>query len=135
MNDHGNRKMKINTLKRNKEFRFVYNRGSSYASKYLVLIYLKRNNGGTRPGFSVSKKIGGAVRRNKVRRQLKAAFYNISKNVVFGNFNIIFIARNAINDSSFFEIQKEMYGLLNRAKIISCRDKVEKDSSCSDRFL
>ena len=119
MNNHGNRKMKINTLKRNKEFRFVYN----------------RNNGGTRPGFSVSKKIGGAVRRNKVRRQLKAAFYNISKNVVFGNFNIIFIARNAINDSSFFEIQKEMYGLLNRAKIISCRDKVEKDSSCSDRFL
>lgn len=124
--------MKINTLKRNKEFRFVYNRGSSYASKNLVLIYVKRNNSGTRPGFSVSKKIGGAVRRNKVRRQLKAAFYNISKNVVFGNFNIIFIARNAINDSSFFEIQKDMYSLLARAKIISCIDKIEKDSSCSD---
>lgn len=50
-------------LKKNKEFAYVHRKGASCAGRYLVLVYVK-NRMGLRLGFSVSKKLGNAVRRN-----------------------------------------------------------------------
>jgi len=65
-------------LSRSEDFARVYRAGRSVANKYLVLYYFERPTVGTtdsledaRIGFSVSKRLGGAVDRNRVKRVLR----------------------------------------------------------------
>ena len=59
-------------MRKNGHFQRVYKKGKPAAARELTLLYLK----GPRllVGFSVSKKVGGAVTRNKIKRRLRAAF-------------------------------------------------------------
>ena len=62
-------------LSRSAEFERVYRQGRSIANRHLVL-YTFPNASAERPrlGLSVSRKVGGAVQRNKVKRLLREAF-------------------------------------------------------------
>lgn len=62
-------------LSRSAEFERVYRQGRSVANRHLVL-YTFPNGSTQRPrlGLSVSRKVGGAVQRNKVKRLLREAF-------------------------------------------------------------
>lgn len=69
-------------LSRSAEFDRVYRDGSSYATRYLVLYSFPRSDDeerGARLGVSVSRKVGGAVERNKVKRTLREAFWALSE--------------------------------------------------------
>lgn len=59
-------------LQKNGQFQYVYRRGKSAACKDLVMLYAKGK--GLRVGFSVSKKVGNAVVRNRTKRRLRNAF-------------------------------------------------------------
>ncbi|HJW76180.1 MAG TPA: ribonuclease P protein component [Thermoleophilia bacterium] len=65
-------------LSRSSDFKKVYRQGSSVASRFLVLYYFKRSSEGDgegpRMGLSVSRKLGGAVVRNRIKRLLREAF-------------------------------------------------------------
>jgi ribonuclease P protein component len=68
-------------LSRSGEFDRVYRDGSSHATRYLVLYSFPRRDEGdedVRLGVSVSRKVGGAVERNKVKRALREAFWGLS---------------------------------------------------------
>ena len=109
--------MRLETLKKNRDFGLVYKKGKSCASRLIVLVYLKKRAGGARAGFSVSKKVGKSVVRNKKRRQLKECFLcyvgEISESA-----DIIFIARAPIAEAEFSEILKDMRYLLKKARLI-----------------
>ena len=62
------------SLKRNKQFRQVYRKGKSVACRELVLIYAKNRSDMVHVGFSVGKKLGNSVVRNRVKRRLREAF-------------------------------------------------------------
>jgi ribonuclease P protein component len=69
-------------LSRSGEFDRVYREGSSHATRYLVLYSFPRHDEeerGVRLGVSVSRKVGGAVERNKVKRTLREAFWALSE--------------------------------------------------------
>lgn len=69
-------------LSRSGEFDRVYRDGSSHATRYLVLYSFPRRDEeerGVRLGVSVSRKVGGAVERNKVKRALREAFWALSE--------------------------------------------------------
>ena len=57
-------------LRRRGDFDRTYRRGRAKATAALVL-YAKKNSGGLRIGFSVSKKVGNAVARNRIKRRLR----------------------------------------------------------------
>jgi ribonuclease P protein component len=69
-------------LSRSGEFDRVYRDGSSHATRYLVLYSFPRKDEEAqdlRLGVSVSRKVGGAVDRNRVKRTLREAFWSLSE--------------------------------------------------------
>lgn len=69
-------------LSRSAEFDRVYRDGSSHATRYLVLYSFPRKDEEDRDvrlGVSVSRKVGGAVERNRVKRTLREAFWGLSE--------------------------------------------------------
>ncbi len=78
--DAGARKRR--RLSRSGDFDRVYREGSSHATRYLVLYSFPRGEGGDgepRLGVSVSRKVGGAVERNRVKRALREAFWGLAE--------------------------------------------------------
>ena len=64
-------------LSRSGEFERVYREGRSYSSRHLVIYCFPRTDGDGAPrlGLSVGRKLGGAVERNRIKRQLREAFW------------------------------------------------------------
>ncbi|HEX3241411.1 MAG TPA: ribonuclease P protein component [Solirubrobacterales bacterium] len=87
-------------LSRSGEFDRVYRDGSSHATRYLVLYTFPRRDEGTddvRLGVSVSRKVGGAVERNRVKRALREAFWALSERLPERH-DFVIVARSEIND-------------------------------------
>lgn len=85
-------------LSRSGEFDRVYRDGSSHATRYLVLYtFPRRDEEGdeVRLGVSVSRKVGGAVERNRVKRALREAFWGLSERLPAGH-DFVVVARAEI---------------------------------------
>jgi ribonuclease P protein component len=80
-------------LSRSAEFERVYRQGRSVANRHLVL-YTFPNASTERPrlGLSVSRKVGGAVERNKVKRLLREAFSHAENELLAGQ-DVVVVAR------------------------------------------
>ena len=83
----------------------IFSRGNNVANRKFVIYYLEQEQKHFRVGISVSKKLGNAVRRNKVKRQIREI---ISKNDYQKNFDCIIIVRREINNADFQEIEKDL---------------------------
>ena len=102
-----------NRLKKRKDFTRVYQRGKSHAGKYLILYCRKTRFDIYRVGFTVSKKVGNAVVRNKVRRRLKE-ITRLRPELFQPGRDYIFIARPASAQVSYRELEKDLESLLNK---------------------
>lgn len=105
-------------LKKDKHFNYTYKKGKSAACKNMVLVYVRTGSLKLKVGFSVSKKIGKSVIRNKVKRRLKEAFkIHIPK--LKQDYNYIFIARKPITDDSFSTISGSVKYLLKKCGLFT----------------
>ena len=104
------------SLKRHKEFRFTYRTGRQVGGGSFVLVTARNRKGKVQVGFSVSKKIGNSVTRNRARRRLKACFSPLLPHVKPG-YNLIFIARSAALTAPFLSMQRSMVSALARAGV------------------
>lgn len=88
-------------LSRSGEFDRVYRDGSSHATRHLVLYSFPRkaeeDDGEVRLGVSVSRKVGGSVDRNRVKRALREAFWALSDRLPPGH-DFVLVARPEIGD-------------------------------------
>lgn len=106
----------IERLKKNVEFKNVYKKGKSIPDKFVVIYLCKNTSNVTRVGFTASKKVGNSVKRNKARRLMKETFRKNSDNIKTG-YDIVFIARVAIINANYFDVEKSISRVMKKAKI------------------
>ena len=107
--------MAIETLKKRAEFLRVRG-GARFATPSFVLETrlrveapgLSQPSGNARFGFTVTKKLGGAVDRNRIRRRLKAVVGLVAPNLARAGHDYVLIARAAARDRAFTEVKKDL---------------------------
>jgi ribonuclease P protein component len=104
---------KSTTLTASPEFERVYRNGSVYRGRLFSVHALPNTTGEPRLGLSVSKKVGTAVKRNKVRRRLKEAFRFSAKRLP-DNLDVVISARPAAAEASFEELNEEFLRSVRR---------------------
>lgn len=114
---------KKHRLTRSADFQRVYRQGKSVAGRYAVLYYFEHLSEGSGPrlGVSVSKKVGGAVVRNHVKRVLKEIFRTLGEGIP-PNYDYVIIARPGLADfiekSQFEEVVGNISDLFQRANLV-----------------
>ena len=107
------------SIKKNFQFRFVYNKGKSLANRLLVM-YVVKNKKCTdtnRLGISVSKKVGKSVVRSHVTRLIKES-YRLSEEDIKQGYDIVVIARVSANGADYKEINKALLSLLKKHDLL-----------------
>lgn len=104
-------------MKENRDFRRIYAKGKSFVSPVLVTYILKNRGRNVRMGITTSKKIGNAVKRNRARRVVRAAFVLARENVRPG-YDFIFVARGKTPFVKSTEIHRAMLQQLRAAGVL-----------------
>lgn len=100
---------KLNTLKKNYEFKNVMSRGKFCCGKYIIIYITKNNLQKNIIGIAVSTKSAKAVKRNRIKRLIREN-YRLKKEKLKKNNNIVFLwnQKNKIEDTNFSNIEKDM---------------------------
>ena len=102
----------VNRIKKSNDFSLVINKGSYHRlTSYKVFIY-KTEYGFTRVGISVSKKLGGAVQRNRAKRQVRAmcdSLIDYNK----ASYDIVIILKNKFLELSFGDNKSQLSDFMN----------------------
>lgn len=106
----------LTKIKKNAEFRKIYNCRKSVADRNMVLYFLSNNMEDCRFGFTVSKKIGNAVTRNRVRR-LFGEVCRLNKEKFPKGYDFILLARRDIVGLDFCQIEEGILKLLKKLRI------------------
>jgi len=105
------------SLKKNRQFQFVYRNGKSYANKYLVM-YIKENGLGiNRIGISVSKKVGNSVVRHRITRLIRES-YRLHENVFNSGLDMVIVARQNAANVDYYEIERAFLHLSKLHEVI-----------------
>jgi ribonuclease P protein component len=109
-------------LTSSKQFSQIHREGLSIANRFLVVRVLSNGLDHSRFGFLVSKRIGNAVVRNRVKRRLREA---VRLSLVKPGWDAVFIARRGISRADFQELKQATENLLQRTRLVEF-DKLAK---------
>ncbi|MCQ2466752.1 MAG: ribonuclease P protein component [Clostridia bacterium] len=134
--------MKVITLRYNYEFSRVYKRGRFAVGRYLSVHCFKRpvglkHNTTTIPaninriGFCANKKQLGAVGRNRAKRLMREAYYQVASDISIGN-DIVFTLKTCENLPTYYDIEHDMNKLLGRLNLINSEKRNDCTSNDSD---
>jgi len=103
-------------LTKSEQYTSVYKEGRSWVSGLMVVKALPNGLGISRYGFSVSKRVGKAVTRNRVKRLFREV---LRLTPLESGWDIIFIARPAVANIEYNELKESVEGLLSRAQLLA----------------
>ena len=93
-------------LRNRRDFKHVYQRGQKTALPTFTLYWRKNSGKSPRIGFSVSKKVGNAVKRNRLKRRFRALAYELLPNIP--NCDLIFVIRPLASKADHSLLKKEI---------------------------
>ena len=103
-------------LTRSEDFARIREMGECFTARRLVLCYQRNDGVGLRVGFSVSKRVGGAVVRNRVKRRLRANMCALCE-VIEPGWDVVVIARQQASTATSSQLNTELDQLLHKAHL------------------
>jgi len=117
----GERLRRVQRLRSPRDFQRVRAQGRRVSGALLLLGYATRgesdNSGLTRIGFSVSRRVGGAVVRNRVKRRLREVMRRKLARIA-PSYDLVITARPGAADARMETLEQEVAGLLARARLL-----------------
>jgi len=105
-------------LRYKRDFDRLYSKGKSSGDKYIVVFFISNGHEYSRKAFLASKKVGGAVARNRARRLMKESFRKLEHEIKPGN-DILMIARNTITNTCQEDVEISMRKALTKSGLLS----------------
>tara|TARA_B100001250_G_scaffold258858_1_gene222839 strand:- start:691 stop:1032 length:342 start_codon:yes stop_codon:yes gene_type:complete len=110
---------KISSLSKSIEFKTLL-KGNKRSNKYLTIFFKKlsgKNNKKLNISFVTKKKIGNAVKRNKIKRRLRNIMHDAIKNLNFNyNYSYLFIAKESLLKDEYKKIKELLFNELEKIK-------------------
>jgi ribonuclease P protein component len=104
-------------LTKDSDFKRVRQSGKTYSHPLLVLIVLENEHKISRVGVITRKSLGNAVKRNRIRRQMKACMA-LMMPLIKGNWDMIMIPRSAMSGSDFSTIRSSLIDVIHRSGLL-----------------
>jgi len=104
---------KLLLVRKNKEFGLVCQTGKKIVGQRVVIYYLENKLGWTRLGISVSKRIGKATVRNRVKRLMREAF-RLNRYRYRPGYDMVWVARSRAVGTSLEDLSQEVNKLLGK---------------------
>ena len=102
------------TLKSRTQFERVYSQGKRLTHTSLVLFHLEEVEGESKVAYVASRKVGGAVQRNRAKRLLRAAFQQVAATQKMPEGWWVLVARQAILRYKSHQVAEELLSLVRR---------------------
>lgn len=102
-------------MRRRADFLRVQRAGRRYRGRQILLVVAKGNDDRTLVGLTISRRVGNAVTRNRVRRRLREIVRNQATELRLGD-DYVVIAYPGAALASFRELREELTWLLSKAK-------------------
>jgi len=118
----------VPSIRKTREFKAVYNCGNQAVNAYFVVYAIANDTDVSRLGVTVSKKVGKAVVRNRVKRLVKESCRLKSLRIAKG-FDIVVVARPAVGalprEGSFRKVDKALQFLLDKLRLLKTESLVQ----------
>lgn len=103
-------------IKKKHEFSFCFKHGKKVSTSDLICYSAPSKGVCVKVGFVVSKKIGGAVTRNRTKRRLSEAFFQTAADLK--PLSLVFIPNPEIKEKSFEEIKTQMRNIFKKGGML-----------------
>ena len=106
------------TLKKNYEFQRLYSRGKSAVTPFLAVYARRTKRPGNRVGFTVSTKLGKAVKRNRVRRRLREIYRLHEARFVPGT-ELVIVARGRAVSATYRQLESALLSACGKLELLT----------------
>jgi ribonuclease P protein component len=115
----------VERLKNPRDFSLVYSQGRPRFGKYVVVSSLPTDLEVSRVGFAVSKKVGNAVTRNRIKRRLRAIIQEVAPNVEPG-FDLVIGAKRSCVEVDFAQLRADLFRVLQGSNLLTRTNEGEE---------
>ena len=113
---------KTEIIKKNYEFKYFFKKGKYFSGKFVDVFVFNNRLDKNKLGIVVSKKVGGSVTRNRVKRFIRAAYTDVEERIDV-NCNLLIVWKKSVNaeNANFFGIRDDLTKILiNSGNIKEC---------------
>jgi len=109
-------------LRKNREFQQVFKKGHKIPGRYTLLFYRRNKKSYNRFGFTVSRKVGKSVRRNRIKRLCFEVLRHMEQDMLKG-YDFVVVARRRAAEMDYHSAQKDLKKILDRAQMWESKEK------------
>ncbi len=103
------------SIKKNYQFKYIFNKGKSAQGKIVKIIYTKNNKKNNRLGLCVNKNIKTVPLKNRAKRLMKEAFRNIS---LKQGYDIVMIWKPEYIENEYVDVYKDVENIFKKLDIL-----------------
>ena len=112
----------IVSLKKNHEFRRLYQKGKSAVTPCFAVYCQKNRRKLSRLGITTGAKVGKAVERNRIRRRVRDIYRRARPRMIPG-YDLVIVARTRAAQARYREMEQQLHGALRRLGLLECGGK------------